>query len=208
MTMNPNTHTAVTKPIGIILAGGKSSRMGTDKATLRIGNESLLLRARRTLQDAGCGLICLSGHDRLGWSDDTIPDQFLNMGPVGGIVSALRWAVENAMSDSRLLFVPVDAPLLSASLLASISEAASESDGCCIKASPLPVALRTTESVLKQCTVAGIDLMAGTPWSVKRFIEPLALSSVDSEDAIRHQLVNVNTPIQWKTLLRELENRT
>ena len=208
MTMNLHTHTATTKAIGVILAGGKSSRMGTDKAILRIGNESLLRRARRTLQEAGCGLISVSGHGRQDWSDDIIPDQFRNMGPVGGIVSALCWAVENAIPDSRLLFVPVDAPLLSTALLTSLCETAREGDGCCISTFPLPLALRTTESVLKQCAVASLDLAAGAAWSVKRFIEPLALSAIDQDDAIRHQLVNVNTPVQWETLLRELENRT
>lgn len=206
MMMNPHTNTAAINSIGVILAGGQSSRMGTDKAALRIRHESLLQRTRRILQEAGCSRVLLSGHTRPDWSEDTIPDLLPGAGPVGGIVSALTWAEENAMPDSCLLFAPVDAPLLSPTLLASMLNAAQHGDGCLIEKSPLPVVLRASEIVLKRCSEARIDLQSDRSWSVRRFVDPLVLKKLDVHESTCAQLINVNTPSQWESLLRELEN--
>jgi molybdenum cofactor cytidylyltransferase len=39
---------------GIVLAGGRSRRMGQPKATLKVGDETFLERAVRVLQEGGC----------------------------------------------------------------------------------------------------------------------------------------------------------
>ena len=130
----------------------------------------------------------------------------MRVGPVGGIVSALTWAEENAMPDSCLLFAPVDAPLLSPTLLASMLSAAQHGDGCLIEKSPLPVVLRASEIVLKRCSEARIDLQSDRSWSVRRFVDPLVLKKLDVHESTCAQLINVNTPSQWESLLRELEN--
>lgn len=207
MTMRQRT--AATKAVGVILAGGRSSRMGCDKAALCIDNESLLLRARRTLLAAGCGRVLLSGPPRPDWPDACLPDQLAGGGPVGGIISALSWAVADSLPTRDLLFVPVDAPLLSAELLASLLRNNDDAvDGCRVPGSPLPVILKSTDAVLKQCSAAYVDLEAKRFWSVKQFLEPLDLITLDAADAIAPQLINVNTPAQWEGLLRELATRS
>lgn len=208
--MTTSRPTAATKTIGVILAGGQSSRMGQDKAALRIAGESLLLRARRILLAAGCDRILLSGHARPGWPGAHIPDQRPGTGPVSGIVSALYdIAIHNEHLYPCLLFIPVDAPLLSPTLLASMLQKASESDvGCRIAHSPLPVVLKPTDRVLKQCALAMTALASGQSCSVKRFVEPLDLIAFDDNESIKAQLVNVNTPAEWEGLLRELETCT
>lgn len=206
MMTNPHTPIAATKAIGVVLAGGQSSRMGTDKAALRIGDESLLLRAQRILNAAGCNQILLSGHPRADWQGETIPDLLSGAGPVGGIVSALRWASVHNTSNTSLIFVPVDAPLLTAALLSTMLLNGQLYDGCLITDTPLPLVLRPTTMVIHRCDVATAGLLAGESWSVRRFIEPLKLSSTGLGDVMRHQLVNINTPTEWEGLLRELEN--
>lgn len=207
--MTTNRHTAVTESIGVILAGGLSSRMGKDKAALCIDGESLLLRARRTLLAAGCDRVWLSGRPRVDWSDTSIPDRLPAAGPVGGIMSVLQGAVADGMAAKNMLFIPVDAPLLSPELLASLLQAAQgNGDGARTPASPLPVVLKTTEAVLQRCEQVFADLESGRSCSVKRFIEPLHLIEIDHTDAIASQLINVNTPAQWEGLLHELEIRT
>ena len=201
--------TAATNPIGIILAGGKSSRMGTDKAALRMNGESLLKRMRRVLLAAGCTQAILSGHCRDDWEDEFIPDLLPNLGPVGGIISVMFWAKNYVPANTSFVFIPVDAPLLSADLIASLHRFDDSSNGCCISDSPLPLVLKTTEDVFIQSDFAFADFEAkGTSWSVRRFIEPLSLKGFEVNDPIKNQLTNVNTPPQWESLLRELENRS
>ena len=206
-TMNQNTLTASTEYIGVILAGGKSSRMGQDKATLCINGESLLLRTRNTLINSGCTQILLSGFVRPGWSDVVIPDLYPNSGPVGGIVSTLQRLMNSGISQKIVLFVPIDAPLLSSDLLASMMNTASEI-GCFMSESPMPFVLKTNENVFKQLALTISDIRAGKSCSVKRFIERLNLMTIPSTDARISQLLNVNTPAEWEGVCRELKNRT
>ncbi|WP_448365757.1 molybdenum cofactor guanylyltransferase [Fluviibacter phosphoraccumulans] len=209
MMTNLPTPAAATNIIGIVLAGGRSSRMGIDKATLRIEGETLLLRMKRVLSAAGCTQVMLSGHGRDDWHENAIPDQLSNTGPVGGIISALSWAEKHSAPNTPIVFVPIDAPLLSVDLIVSMHRFEAAGNGCFISGSPLPLLLRTTDAVLQQSAKACADLQTKeSSWSVRRFIEPLMLSTIDVNDRIKPQLTNVNTPTQWECLLRELENRS
>jgi molybdenum cofactor guanylyltransferase len=76
---------------GFVLAGGKSSRMGRDKALLEIDGESLIARATRLVNSVlGEPLVIAStsGYQSLGLK--TVPDDFPGYGPLGGIATALH----------------------------------------------------------------------------------------------------------------------
>ena len=194
------------EPIGVILAGGKSSRMGQDKACLQLAGESLLQRALNTLQSAGCHRVLLSSKPHPEWHGINIPDQAPDTGPVGGIISVLQNIATHTTQPVTVLFVPVDAPLLSPDLLQMLLEQA-QGDGCAIEGSPLPVALRTTSTVMSQCASLLPALQAGESRSVKQFLQPLNLARIQQTDTINPCLRNVNTPTEWESLCREFENR-
>lgn len=76
---------------GIILAGGKSSRMGTDKAFLEIGGKTLLHRAVEFCQPF-CDEILVSSNNpehKVG-GFRLINDEIRDCGPMGGIYSCLK----------------------------------------------------------------------------------------------------------------------
>lgn len=208
MTTNQKPDTAITEVIGVVLAGGKSSRMGRDKATLELAGEPLLLRARKVLQAAGCSRVLLSGAPRPNWTDETITDVAPESGPVGGIISALRAISLQSALPVTLVFIPVDTPLLSPKLLQDLVKDIGDNDGCTIDDAPLPLALRTTDVVLNQCALTLPDLLQGKSVSVRRFLQPLTLARMQQSNAMKSLLINVNTPTEWESLNRELENRT
>jgi len=76
---------------GIILAGGKSLRMGTDKALLEFYGQPLLQRAIDFCRP-WCQTILVSSnepeHKKFGC--EIVPDEFQNCGPLGGIYSCLQ----------------------------------------------------------------------------------------------------------------------
>jgi len=81
-----------TYPIpGAILAGGKSRRMGEDKALLQIGGKPLIGRIANVLQDVCSEVIIVGGESSKFASVGVrwIPDVVTNQGPLGGIQSAL-----------------------------------------------------------------------------------------------------------------------
>ena len=76
--------------LGVVLAGGQSTRFGSDKALAELGGQTLLARAFDTLTGF-CELVVVAGRDR--GPGHVIPDwPHPNMGPLAGIAAALRLA--------------------------------------------------------------------------------------------------------------------
>ncbi len=96
---------------GYVLAGGKSSRMGTDKALLQLAGKSLAQRAVETLSQV-CERVRIVGSPQLSTIAPALQDAFLACGPLGGMEAALR----DAQHD-WLLFLPVDLPFLPPTML-------------------------------------------------------------------------------------------
>lgn len=105
----------MSKITGVILAGGKSRRMGTDKALLSVGRDAMIERAVTQLSKV-CAEVLISGCGeetgrRLGLK--VVPDLIKGMGPLSGIHAALL-----AAQSEKCLVVPCDMPFLSAALAA------------------------------------------------------------------------------------------
>jgi molybdopterin-guanine dinucleotide biosynthesis protein A len=103
----------------VILAGGESRRMGQDKAWLKVGGESLIVRARSTLRASGIEEIMISG--RAGTDYSKLPCQVLfdvepGWGPLSGIDRALE-----ASSAPLLLVLAVDLPNMTAAFLRNLA---------------------------------------------------------------------------------------
>ncbi len=75
---------------GLVLAGGKSRRMGRDKTRLEIDGRTLLERAVTLLREVA-GEVHVSGADPsdLGCDAPWLPDDVPGLGPLGGILTAL-----------------------------------------------------------------------------------------------------------------------
>lgn len=101
---------------GVVLAGGTSRRMGTDKATLELHGETLLARAARVLHDAGAApVVVASGtagrFGALPWAE--IGDgAHAGAGPLAGILAAVR-----ATTAPVVAVLAVDLPHASPDLL-------------------------------------------------------------------------------------------
>lgn len=101
----------------IILAGGKSSRLGQDKRRLQLWGESgptLLEHTVHTLATL-CDDLVVVLNDAAAWPDfpaQIVPDAYPAGGPLGGIASGLA-----AIRYSFALVVAADMPLLNLDLL-------------------------------------------------------------------------------------------
>ncbi len=79
--------------MGVVLTGGASSRMGTDKAFVELDGRPLVLRVADALSSTGASSVIAIGGDTarlrtLGL--DARPDRASGLGPLGGIVTALE----------------------------------------------------------------------------------------------------------------------
>jgi molybdopterin-guanine dinucleotide biosynthesis protein A len=99
---------------GAVLAGGRSTRLGRDKALLALDGEPLLARAVRLLREVCAEVLVVGPLERASVVPGVrvLADERPSSGPLGGIATALR-----AMSGDRLLAVATDMPFLRPALL-------------------------------------------------------------------------------------------
>lgn len=105
--------------LGVVLAGGQSTRFGSDKALAELGGRTLLARAFDTLTGF-CELVVVAGRER--GPGHCIPDwPHPNMGPLAGIAAALHLARDEGYDS--VLTMGVDSVGLPDNLLELLSPA-------------------------------------------------------------------------------------
>jgi molybdopterin-guanine dinucleotide biosynthesis protein A len=107
---------------GFILAGGQSSRMGTEKAFLQFGGCTLLERAIFVLRPV-CEVAIVGDPAKFSTYGTVIEDVYPGRGPLAGIHAALLHS-----SAELNLMLAVDMPLVSSELLAFLFAAAASTD--------------------------------------------------------------------------------
>lgn len=185
----PSANTALT---AIVLAGGKSSRMGTDKALLQIEGKSLLrhqfdiasqivgsasdVRVSRNCRGECHGLPC--------WPDDE---------PGGGPLSGVATALSRTPVGSRLLFLPVDMPLLDVSLLEGLKAEPGDEIVTHFRAYEMPFVLFNGPLVLALCR-----MLARSHESLRTFFSCLSVRELEVADRDRVCFLNANTMEDWR----------
>lgn len=117
----------------IVLAGGFSSRMGQDKAALRLDGKTLLERTAEMLQALGIGEVLISGHIDCPPGTTFVPDVYPHRGPLSGIHAGLL-----AMHSPCALVVPVDMPLLEGGTLRRLIAAHGPAPITVLSGEPMP----------------------------------------------------------------------
>jgi molybdopterin-guanine dinucleotide biosynthesis protein A len=102
---------------GLVLAGGRSTRLGQDKVALPVDGRSLLERTA-SLAGAFCSRVVVSGRDpaTLGLDLPWLPDEVPGLGPLGGILTGL------ARLGGPLLVLACDLPLMDEATVALLVE--------------------------------------------------------------------------------------
>jgi molybdopterin-guanine dinucleotide biosynthesis protein A len=96
----------------LLLVGGESRRMGTDKATLMMGGERLWHRQLGVLRELGPNTLWISARARPDWCPkdiEVILDEPPSRGPLTGITAALT-----RLQTSHMLALAVDMPQMTA----------------------------------------------------------------------------------------------
>jgi len=97
---------------GYVLAGGRSSRMGRDKALISLAGKPLIEHAVAKLRRICSAVHILSNDTALTAFAPTVSDIHTGCGPIGGIEAALAHT-----PYEWNLFLPVDVPFLPAAFL-------------------------------------------------------------------------------------------
>lgn len=103
---------------GIVLAGGRSSRMGSDKAMIEFEGKKLIEYSLGIMREvAATTIISANNAQYADFGATVVSDNYKDIGPLAGLEACLR------ISGTRVcLFAPCDTPFLNVEFLNTILE--------------------------------------------------------------------------------------
>jgi molybdopterin-guanine dinucleotide biosynthesis protein A len=192
--------------IGVVLAGGLSSRMGQDKAKLLRNTTDMLSFSKKLLVNSGINNIVVSGDEY------DIPDKIKKSGPVGGIYSVLS----SFPQAKSLLILPVDLPFMTSKTLANLrikgelSQKATYFEGHNI---PLYLpnnayielffkTVFSNNSLINNDKFSGKKTKKNGP-SINALLQQIPHQAIQCGDS--KALFNTNTPEQWQQAIKQFD---
>lgn len=181
--------------VGIVLAGGRSARMGRDKAMLPYRGRTLLDHMVARLHASGARRVLVSGPPRTGYA--SVPDRQPELGPLGGI-HAVVTTLAGTPDSTRLLIVPVDMPALSIPILATLLQPSPGIQACHYAEHPLPLGLALDETVRAQLNRLMEDTVRpAAERSLHAFCSGLQARVLPMTREIEQEFTGLNTPEEW-----------
>ncbi len=176
---------------GFVLAGGRSSRMGRDKALLPAGGRTLIEQVAGRVR-AAAGQVTLIGPPEryAGLGFRVVADLVEDCGPLGGLYTAL------SITDADWnLVVACDMPGLTAEFLRGLLASAESSNADCLA----PKTARGLEPLCavyhRRCLAAAGQAILQKSFKMQDFVSSLRCCTLTAPDPSAFD--NINTPEEW-----------
>jgi molybdopterin-guanine dinucleotide biosynthesis protein A len=190
---------------GVALAGGRASRMGSDKAALLLAGRPLIAHVVERMRRALASVIVIGPASLAALQPDApvIPDAQPGLGPLGGLATAL----EAARAD-WIFLVACDMPFIQPALvrhMAALALAAPDAEAVAIRA---PGGLEPLHAAYRRDIAPQVARALTSPRpSMRGLLEGLRVIEVAPEDIAsldpRHlSTFNANTPDDWRRALQ------
>jgi len=108
------------KILGVVLAGGKSLRFGEDKSQVKLNNKSLIDHILSEILTEFKELLIVSNNSiKFNKSEkiSIIGDFKNNLGPLGGVLTAMKWIKDNNKDYQWISTFPTDTPFFKNQIL-------------------------------------------------------------------------------------------
>lgn len=197
-------HRHVEDLTAFILAGGKSSRMGQDKAFLELAGKTLLARSLVLAHTVTPQVQIVGDLQKFSSFGQVVPDIYPERGPLGGIHAAL-----SATATTLNLIVAVDLPYLTPQFLRYLIHEACASQAMVT----LPRAAGGFQPLCAIYQKSFVELAEKSLQAGRNKIDPLfvnvPLRTLEEHELLFHgfgpaMFGNVNTPEEWEKARRAL----
>ena len=189
----------------VILAGGKSSRMGRDKALLDFGGEKLIQRVHRILKAAFDEVLISASNTEIYefLGAPVVPDIY----DAGGSLAGIHAGLLSSQSES-CFFAACDMPFLNVELIRYLSEFASEYDLV------LPMSRNGLEPLhafySRNCLPQIERQLNEGNWKVIDFFDKVNIREVTVDEMLEHDPgelshFNINTQEKYELAVAKLE---
>ena len=184
-----------------IMAGGKSTRMGQDKAWIELDGEPIIRRVANVLALVADEVIVVANDPRyaaLGLR--VVPDKFPDGGALGGIATGV-----SAASHDRVLVAACDMPFLSAEVWRVLLDHRYEAD---VVIPRIGGEYETLHALYTKACLAPMERALGAgKLRVISFFDEVRVQAIDERelrvaDPTLRSFTNVNTPEELASALR------
>jgi len=184
----------------VILAGGRSSRMGgADKSLLRLNGRSLIEHVIAALAPQVSRMLINTNNDPENFSHlglpvlaDTLPGF---QGPLAGILTGMTWARQIAPKTSHIMVVPGDVPFLPEDLVARLYQV---QQACGAEAVIARHAGRPQPVIglwpLKRAGLLARDLLKTDMRKARQWLDQFPVTEVEFPSAKDGEFFNINRP--------------
>jgi molybdopterin-guanine dinucleotide biosynthesis protein A len=190
-----------------VLAGGKSSRMGSDKALLQLGGQALIVHALALAKSVTNDVTIVGDAEKFASFGKVVPDIYSDRGPLGGIHAALL----NSATDCNLI-LGVDLPFVQPRFLPLlVSEA--ETSGAVVTLPSTDGYLQTLCAVYrKQFLVLAEAALAAGRNRIDALFPEISVRIIREQEVTAAGFTssmfrNLNTPEEWEFAGKEFESR-
>ena len=114
--------------LGVVLAGGKSERFGKDKSEIKLGGKTLLAHTLDKIKSKFNKIIIVSNNKKV--KDYVVIKDYIEgqLGPLVGVLSAMKWIKKNNYTYKWILTFPCDTPFFDISIIDKFVEATKFND--------------------------------------------------------------------------------
>ena len=118
--------------LGVVLAGGKSQRFGEDKCQVKLGGKLLIDYILSEIIDEFKEVLLIS-NNKIKYNNSNkislVEDTKRGLGPLGGILTAMKWIKENNRNYKWISTFPSDTPFFKKKILNNFLEEIKDYEG-------------------------------------------------------------------------------
>ncbi len=189
----------------VVLAGGKSSRFGRDKAEMEFSGHRVLVGLMQTLRNfhfQKIAVVCAQGQEG-DWPESImiLKDDWEGLGPIGGIATSLRHL------PGGVLVTACDMPLVARELIQwLLDNYDAHADAVIARHQG---GIEPLLGIYEQSFLPAMEeaIMAGR-YALHFLLEEANVRFVDVPDRFRDEFANVNTPEDYIELQKTMAKKT
>jgi molybdopterin-guanine dinucleotide biosynthesis protein A len=174
----------------VILTGGASRRMGTDKAMLPLGGDTMALMLAKRYEPLGEVAFSVNrpGRFPVGPYRELV-DAYPNCGPLNGIVSAFQQTEEDV-----IFLTATDMPAGDVAAVETLRQGLAGYDACIYENEPL------FGVYSRRCLAPALSCLESGQYALRGFLKTIALHRLSAPNETL--FLNLNTPEEYQRFLQ------
>lgn len=186
---------------GIILAGGKSTRIGTDKAFLKLNGNTFIEHITKSISPFVSDIIIVSNnaaYDKLGYK--RVEDLINDSGPLAGLYTGLHYS-----KTTYNLVLSCDVPLVNDRVLKTLIDSIDGTSEV-IQLKSLDRTIPLIAIYKKGCITKCLQLLNKGERRLRAFVNQLNTKTITLKSDLDIYVQNINTLEQFKDIEHAIEH--